>query len=98
MSVSFVASLRTSRPLERGVSYHGADFASVESAAKKWLESFGERGDTFEIIENVPTRRALIECDKPPAPKPQRAYKGHAFKPGSGVRCDVCGSAEEAHV
>lgn len=98
MPVPFVASLRTTRALERGVSYHGGTQESVEKPARAWLEAFGEHGDSFEVVENVPTLRATLACARPPAEKPVRKLKGHEFMAAArGLRCDVCGNLEEGH-
>ncbi len=97
MSVPFVASLRTSRSIERGVSFYGADQATVEKAARSWLEAFGEPGDAFFVMENVTEQRAVIVCDKIARTAPVKTLKGHAFKPGKGLRCDTCNLLEGEH-
>ena len=99
MPVAFIASLRTTRTLERGVSFHGATQSSVEKEARTWLDAFGENGDSFCVVENVPTERAVIACDKPVAPEPERKLKGHGFMsdPKQPLKCRVCGSEKGEH-
>lgn len=99
MSVAFVASLQTTRTMERGVSYHGATQGSVERPARTWLEAFGENGDSFIITENVPTQRIVIACEKPVAPEPEPQWKGHAFVAGkSPLRCNACNNIYGEHL
>ena len=99
MPVAFIASLQTRRAIERGVSFHGATQSSVEKAARTWLDAFGENGDSFAVIENVPTQRAVIVCDKPVAPEPEPEWKGHAFVTGKApLRCDTCNNTYEEHL
>lgn len=99
MSVPFVAMLRTGRALERGVSYHGATQATVEKMAQGWLDAQGEHGDSFQVIEYVPTQRAVLECPKPlPAPTEPK-WRTHAFLTGKNPgRCDTCGAEYGGHL
>ena len=98
MPVSFTAVLRTPRTLERGVSYYGVTQESVEAPARAWLESFGEHGDSFEVVEFVSVVKATLACDKPPAEKTKRQLKGHEFIPArNSIRCDRCNLLEEEH-
>lgn len=93
MSVPFVAMLRTERVLERGVSYHGVSQTVVEKMAQGWLDIHGEHGDSFSIMEYVPTQRAVLECSKPlPAPVEPK-WRTHVFVVGKNPgRCDTCGN------
>lgn len=99
MTLPFMSVLRTSRSLPRGVTFTGSTQSNVAHAASLWLEAQGENGDSFDIIEIVSIHRAVIECDKPPAP-PREPRKGHhRFKqPKAGVRCDVCNNLEGDHL
>lgn len=98
MPVPFIASLRTNRQLERGVSYHGADLASVERPARTWLEAFGEHGDSFVVSEAVLVEHSVIVCDKPPRERAKRELKGHEFvAQENAARCGKCNMLEEQH-
>ncbi len=85
--------------MERGVSFHGASQEAVERAARTWLEGSGKNGDSFVVIENVPTQRAVILCDKPVTPEPEPKWKGHAYKAGKApLHCDTCNATYEEHL
>ena len=65
----------------------------------EWLSVYGEHGDSFDVIENVPTLRATLACAKPPAEKPVRKLRGHGFVAAArGVRCETCNLLEEEHI
>ena len=100
MSVPWIASLRTGRAIERGVSYYGATEESVTTSAKKWLDSVGQHGDAFVVTENVPIVRETLWCEKLPVPEPVRELKGHAFKsdPKQPLKCEMCAGEYGEHV
>lgn len=99
MSVPFVAMLRTERAIERGVSYHASDQESVEKMAQGWLDSHGEHGDSFQVIEYVPTQRAVLVCQKPAPVPAEPKWRTHPFLIGKNPhRCDTCGADYGGHV
>src|ERR1019366_4859357 len=99
MTIPFLASLRTSRQVERGVSFHGSTQESVEKPARAWLESLGEHGDFFVVTEFVRLEHSVIECDKPKPALQDPKWNGHPFKDGkSPLHCYICNGTYEEHL
>lgn len=97
--MTFLASLNTSRHLERPVHYYGPTKDAVESLAVKWLDANGNYGDSFSICEFVRSEVAVIHCDKPEETPAPREFKGHAPVFRDGVeRCQKCNRLESEHV
>lgn len=94
--MKFIASLNTSRKIERPVEYHGPTQENVSKLAVNWMDANGERGDSFSIQEVCRVEVAVIECDKPPK---VQTFKHHApdIKPGT-LRCDKCNRLHEEHI
>lgn len=94
--MKFIATLNTSRRIERPVNYYGPTRDNVSRLAEQWLESSGKHGDSFSISEVVRVDVAVIECTKPPV---VQTFKHHVpdMKPGV-LRCDKCNRLYEDHI